>query len=211
MRSLLVISLLVIGGVARARLGELTPPSTAHRDLGELIHVDKAGTGDPPEDSDEATYSYDVFFNRDPDHVTHEAKTRRLTETNDRIRDNLLQMRPGEVRRIWFSEQDGNNCSHFGCEHGPDPYAARLELVSVTPHHAVLPEGMHITAWPHLGVRRGDLWAPLSPQPIQQIVETRLVSDHVTIDYVGGSPAEHASFTMSLDELRARVEDAAAQ
>jgi hypothetical protein len=95
----------LIAQTAQARPGELAPRGTTTR-LGASIRIEKPGVGEPPEDSDEATYRYDLYTQRDPAQATHEEKSRRLTEANDRIRDHLLEMRPGEIRWLWFDEQD---------------------------------------------------------------------------------------------------------
>ncbi|HEY4244773.1 MAG TPA: hypothetical protein VGM88_33390 [Kofleriaceae bacterium] len=210
--------LLCLMGATAAAAPNGLPPRGAHAVDGTLIRIDKAGEGLPPEDADEATYRYDLYKDRDPAQKVSEAKTRRMLEQNDRIRDNLLVMKPGEVRWLWFSEQDGMLCSHFGCEHGPDDYAAKLELVSVTRHADTLPDDMHITAWPYLGVRRGKTWAPLPAEQMKSLESVRIAGDNVVIEDhevrfgIGGSGAEdptfHATHSVSLASLRARLDDA---
>jgi hypothetical protein len=207
---------LLLTELAHARPGELRPPRDATKDrTGQATQIAKPGTGEPPDHGDEVTYRLDVFANRDPQQVTHSEQTRPMINEgpSDRVRDTLLVMRPDEIRWTWYEEQDGSLCDHFGCSGGPTQYAAKLELVSIVRHHDVLPEAMHITAWPFLGVRRGDLWAPIPADRVVRLVEVRLAGDRVTIDLVSKRfPAEKIEarqIVVSLDELRARLEDIA--
>ena len=213
---LLVVCLMC--ATAAASPNELRPPSNAHAFGDGLMRIEKPGKGLPPDDADEVTYRYDTFKDRDPAQKSHEEKTRRMLDENDRIRDNLLVMKPGEVRWLWFAEQDGSLCDHFGCAHGPDDYAATLELVSVTRHTDELPDDMHITAWPFLGVRRGKTWAALPAEQVKSIDSVHLRDDVVVIDVreerfgISGSgssdPTFHATHSVSLSSLRARLADA---
>jgi hypothetical protein len=207
--------LLLLPELAHARPGQLRPPRNAVKDRDGLAHIEKRGTGEPPDDADEVTYRLDLYSDRDPEQLAHSEESRRMTDQNDRIRDTLLEMRPGEVRWTWYSEQDGSQCDHFGCARGPTPYAARLELVSVVRHHDVLPDGMHITAWPYLGVRRGELTAAIPAEPTYRLDGVTLAGDRVTIAFAtkqaSMDPPEPSKISVSLDELRARLEDAAGQ
>jgi hypothetical protein len=120
-------------------------------------------------------------------------------------------MKPGEVRWSWFKAQDSDTCDHSGCAGSPTPYAARLELVSVTRHHDDLPDGMHVTAWPFLGVRQGTRWAALPGDRVKQINSVKLAGDKVTIDLVVTRFPENdprrEQIVVATDELRARLEE----
>jgi hypothetical protein len=186
-------------------------PRNAHRFGDGLVRIEKPGDGEPPDDADEVTYRYDVFKDRDPAQATHEVTTRRMTDQTDRIRDNLLVMKPGEIRWLWFAEQDGMLCDHFGCAHGPDNYAAKLELVSVTRHADELPDAMHITAFPYFGVRRGKTSAALPGEQVKSIASVRVVGDSVVIEddetRFEANAVRRVTHTFGLAELRARLLD----
>jgi hypothetical protein len=190
-------------------------PRNAHAFGDGLIRIEKPGKGRPPDDADEVTYRFDTFKDRDPAQATHEEETRRMLDQNDRIRSHLLVMKPGEVRWLWFAEQDILLCDHFGCARGPDAYAAKLELVSVKRHADELPDDMHITAWPFLGVRRGKTWAALPAEDVKSLDSVRLLGDVVVIDGreerfgLSGSRTSNPSFqaTHRVSSLRARLAD----
>ena len=213
MTRLLVVWLVVclMGATAAASPNELRPRGA--RAFGDgLMKIERAGKGRPPGDADEVTYRYDKFKDLDPSQETREEKTRRMLDENDRVRDNLLVMKPGEVRWLWFKEQDDSLCDHFGCTQEPDNYAAKLELVSVTRHTDALPDDMHITAWPFLGVRRGKIWAALPAEKVKRLDSVHLVGDVVVIDgheerLVMSGSTFRATHSVSLSSLRARLDD----
>ncbi len=205
------LALLLASQAAHARPGELRPPRDASRDLDGVAKIEKPGAGAVPDDADEVTYRQDLYSDRDRSQKTHVEQTRRMTDSNDRVRDTLMEMKPGEVRWSWYSEQDGSQCDCRGCARGPTPYAERLELVAVVKHHADLPDDIHITAWPYLGVRSGTTWASLPGDQIEKIEDVALAGGTVTIDVVEtrfeAAVTRHERIVVTMDELRARLAD----
>jgi hypothetical protein len=114
-------------------------------------------------------------------------------------------MRVGEVRRIWGHGVDGNWCDHFGCA-PPQPFTARIELVSVTSHHDALPGELRIAAHP-LRVVDGTTTAELPGDYVSTIREVRLKNGIVSIEVTYEPGTRVATITFALDELRARLLD----
>jgi len=176
------------------------------------------GTGSTPEVSDEVEYRFSVWQTRG----TRDPANRRdgkgfMSEIAQSFQgDQLLTMRAGEKRRLRYVGSIGEllgECDHLGCD-PPDSWELEIELVSVTPHHDDLPDGMHIGFRP-LHVRRGTVRAPLTAREIDFVGQVRLRGDSVEIE-VAGNPSSRrrkdgdSKLAFTLDQLRARLADAEA-
>ena len=199
MKALLL--LLLLPGLA---LADLRPRKGATKRREVTYWIEQKGTGDVPYASDEIKYRMTLYWNHvEPaEHTENETLRTSQLGTNDWQGD-LHEMRVGERRYVWGRMQNGNNCSHFGCEGGPDPYTAVIEVLSVIPHHDPLPDRMRIRAHP-LRVVDGDLEAPLPSGPLQYIDRIVVVRDVVEV-HVQSSPYGMRIETYPIVELRARL------
>ena len=190
-------------------MADLRPRKGATKRGDVSYWVERRGTGEVPYASDEITYRLDFYWNHVEPAERHEQETLRPSQVGQSDwQGDLHEMRAGERRYIWGRMQNGNNCDHFGCSAGPEPYTAVLEVLSVTPHHDALPGRMRILAHP-LRVVDGDVEAPLPSGPVQHIEQISVVGDVVEL-HVKSPPYGMRVEAYPLVELRARLAHARA-
>ena len=188
---------------------DLRPRKSATKRGDVSYWIERRGSGEVPYASDEITYRMDFYWNHVQPAERREEETLRLSQLGGTDwQGNLHDMRVGERRYVWGLMQNGNNCDHFGCGTGPEPYTAVIELVSVTPHHDAMPGRMRIRSHP-LRVVDGDVEAPLPSDPIQYIEHIAVAGDAVELR-VKSLPYGMFTVRFRLAELRARLAHARA-
>src|SRR5512139_2585258 len=92
----------------------------------------RPGTGEPAGPTDTITYRVDFYWHRKEPSERSE-QTQRVADLmpNSAWYADLREMRAGERRSVWGRQQNGNNCDHFGCSPGPEPYTAVVELLAI--------------------------------------------------------------------------------
>ncbi|MFT3695643.1 MAG: hypothetical protein QM831_21075 [Kofleriaceae bacterium] len=192
-------------------------PHDTHSFDNALVRTVTKGTGRAPEYGDEVTYTWTLYRDRDPRKGEHITLTRRLDLEDGnwyaRYREQLHDMREGEVRLMWFAEQDGNLCDHFGCAGPPTKFAAKLELLTITRHVDVLPDDMHVTLLPSLSIQRGRQLLDLgSGYAHVQLASVALANETVVIETdeqatYGNTKPTHVTRKLPIAEIRARFSD----
>jgi FKBP-type peptidyl-prolyl cis-trans isomerase len=164
------------------------------------------GTGAPPVADDEVVIDLAVWTDAGRTIADEHGTTELALELVGGLSEQVEQMRAGEKRRVWLPPAQAGMYSEGG-----RGAVVEVALTAIHRNFDLLPDGMRIELDEHVvTVVRGGRRAAL-PLVAHHLAQAKLSADRTSIEFLLSDDCERDALqTMTLDAVRARLEDAAA-